>query len=69
MPYHALPALHEMVRHDLPDPSPSIVAGFAEMWPALVRQLRNEEYFVKRSLPDSATPYRELASGQPAPPQ
>ena len=61
VPYHALPALHAMVRHDLPPPSPSIAAGFAEMWPALVRQLRNEDYFVQRELPDTATPYREPA--------
>ena len=61
VPYHALPALHAMVRHDLPPPSPSIAAGFAEMWPALVRQLRNEDYFVRRELPDTATPYRETA--------
>ncbi len=60
VPYHALPALHNLVSHDLPPPSPSIAAGFAEMWPALIRQLNNENYFVKRTLPKSATPYREL---------
>lgn len=59
VPYHALPALHELVKHDLPTPTPSIAAGFAEMWPVLVRQLRNEDYFLKRDLPDTATPYRE----------
>ena len=59
VPYHALPELHAMVRHDLPPPSPSIAAGFAEMWPALVRQLRNEDYFVRRE-PETATPIANL---------
>ena len=59
VPYHRLPALHEAIRHDLPAPSPSIAAGFAEMWPALKRQLRNEEYFIRRALPATAHPYHE----------
>ena len=29
------------------------------MWPALVHQLRYEDYFVKRELPTNAKPYRE----------
>ena len=29
------------------------------MWPALVRQLRYEDYFLKRELPPTARPYRE----------
>lgn len=59
VPYHALPRLHEMIRHDLPAPSPSIWAGYREMLPAFIRQLRNEDYFVKRELPPTARPYRE----------
>jgi fatty acid desaturase len=59
VPYHALPALHERIKHDLPAPNRSIVDGFREMWPALVRQLRYEDYFVKRELPATARPYRE----------
>ena len=59
VPYHALPALHGRIGHDLPPPSPSIAAGFAEMWPALRRQLADEDYFVRRALPATARPYRE----------
>lgn len=59
VPYHRLPELHEKIRHDLPAPSHSIAAGYAEMWPALRRQLANEAYFVKRDLPPTARPYRE----------
>lgn len=59
VPYHALPRLHAAIRHDLPAPSPSIAAAFAEMWPALRRQLQSEDYFVRRALPAAAKPYRE----------
>ncbi len=59
VPYHALPALHARIRHDLPAPNRSIAEGFREMWPALVRQLRYEDYFIKRELPPTARPYRE----------
>lgn len=59
VPYHQLPRLHETIRHDLPAPSPSILAGYREMIPAFLRQLRYEDYFVKRELPPTARPYRE----------
>jgi fatty acid desaturase len=59
VPYHALPALHARIKHDLPAPNRSIAEGFREMWPALVRQLRYEDYFLKRELPAGAKPYRE----------
>lgn len=58
VPYHALPKLHAMIKHDLPEPSPSILAGYREMIPAFLRQLRNEDYFLKRDLPPTAKPYR-----------
>jgi fatty acid desaturase len=59
VPYHALPRLHVAIKHDLPAPNPSIPAAFAEMWPALKRQLAYEDYFVRRDLPPTAKPYRE----------
>ena len=59
VPYHALPQLHEMIKHDLPAPNPSIIDGYREMIPAFLRQLRNEDYFLKRELPATAKPYRE----------
>lgn len=59
VPYHALPKLHAMIKHDLPAPNPSIGSGCAEMWPALKRQLRYEDFFIKRELPSTARPYRE----------
>jgi fatty acid desaturase len=58
VPYHALPRLHELIRHDLPDPNPSIWHAYREVWPVLLRQLKYEDYFLKRDLPPTAKPYR-----------
>ena len=58
-PYHALPRLHEIIKTDLPAPTPSIAVGFREMWPALRRQLAQEDYFILRDLPPTAKPYRQ----------
>ena len=58
VPYHALPKLHALIKNDLPPPSPSIAAGYREMWPAVKRQLRYEDYFLMRELPPTAKPYK-----------
>ena len=55
---HALPQLHELIKHDLPAPNQSILEGYREMIPAFLRQLRNEDYFLERALPPTAKPYR-----------
>ncbi|MBI4923482.1 MAG: fatty acid desaturase family protein [Devosia nanyangense] len=59
VPYHALPRLHALIKDDLPAPNRSILEGYREMVPAFLRQLRYEDYFVKRALPPTAKPYRE----------
>ncbi len=59
VPYHALPRLHDLIKHDLPAPNRSIPEAFGQMWPALKRQLRNEDHFIRRELPATARPYRE----------
>ncbi len=59
VPYHALPRLHEMVKHDLPEPDPSIWAAYRDMVRAVLRQRREPGYYLRRDLPDSARPYRE----------
>ncbi len=70
VPYHRLPELHARIRHDLPAPSPSILAAYREVIPVLLRQLRHEDTFLRRDLPPTARPYREdfhaAALGQPA---
>ncbi|MBU4528078.1 MAG: fatty acid desaturase family protein [Hoeflea sp.] len=58
IPYHALPKLHALIKDDLPAPNTSILDGYREMWPAVLRQLRYEDYFVRRELPPTAKPYK-----------
>jgi fatty acid desaturase len=58
VPYHRLPELHAKIAQDLPAPSPSILAAYAEMVPVLFRQLRYQDVFLRRDLPPTARPYR-----------
>jgi fatty acid desaturase len=58
VPYHALPRLHKAIKHDLPEPNRSIFDAYREMIPAFLRQLRYEDYYVRRALPPTARPYR-----------
>ena len=58
VPYHALPRLHALIKDDLPPPSPSIWAAYAEMIPAVSRQRHEKGYYVKKELPPTARPYR-----------
>ena len=51
VPYHALPALHEELKSDLPAPYPSLWAAYKELVPALLRQRREPEWWVVRDLP------------------
>ena len=53
----APPKLNCLIKRD--QPSPSAPTGCREMIPAFLRQLRNEDYFIKRELPPTARPYRE----------
>jgi fatty acid desaturase len=59
VPYHALPKLHELIKHDLPEPNPSMWHAYKEVWPVLLRQLKYEDYYLKRELPPTARPYRD----------
>lgn len=67
VPYHALPKLHELIKHDLPAPNTSIWQAYREVWPALKRQLRYEDWFIKRELPPTAKPYRPEFHGDVEP--
>ncbi len=62
VPYHALPRLHALIKDDLPAPNPSIGAAFAEMWPAIRRQVLNEDYFLKRELPAGPSPIARIST-------
>lgn len=58
VPYHALPRLHEMIKHDLPEPNRSMGEGMLEVCNALRRQLADKEYRIEKKLPPTARPYR-----------
>ncbi|MCV0425200.1 MAG: fatty acid desaturase family protein [Roseibium sp.] len=59
VPYYHLPKLHELIKHDVPPPEPSILAAFRRLVPVLVKQLRYEDAVIVPKLPEGATPYRE----------
>ena len=59
VPYHALPRLHEAIKHDLPEPNPSIRDAYKEVWHAALRQRHERGYYFRRALPSTARPYRE----------
>ena len=52
VPYHALPRLHEIVKADCPPPYPSTWAAYKEFVPALLRQLREPNWWVVRKVPE-----------------
>ncbi|MDR5760328.1 fatty acid desaturase family protein [Caballeronia sp. LZ035] len=56
VPYHALPRLHDTVKHDMPPPYPSSLAAYAEIIPALLRQTRDPSYHVERPVPAATQP-------------
>jgi fatty acid desaturase len=67
VPYHKLPELHEEVKHDLPDPYPSLWAAYKEIVPAVVRQLKDPTYYIRRQLPPGAAPYNTVGDGRALP--
>jgi fatty acid desaturase len=67
VPYHALPKLHELIKHDLPAANPSIWHAYKEVWPVVLRQLRYEDHYLKRGLPPTARPYRDEFHTAPHP--
>ncbi len=65
VPYHALPKLHELVKADMPPPYRGLWEAWREIIPAVLRQLKDPGYFVKRSIPTPTLP-REAAATAPA---
>ncbi len=56
VPYHQLPKLHQLIKDDCPEPYPSLLAAYQEIIPAVLRQIKDPGYFVKRKLPATARP-------------
>ncbi len=63
VPYHALPRLHEAVKDDCPTPYPGLLSAWREIVPAVLRQVRDPAWHVKRRLPD---PKHSHAEAMPA---
>jgi fatty acid desaturase len=63
VPYYRLAELHEELRADMPVPYPSLFAAYREIIPAVIRQLRDPTFFIKRELPSGATPYNPPVNG------
>jgi fatty acid desaturase len=61
VPYHRLPELHEEIKHDLAPMYPSIWAAYKEIVPTVLRQLKDQTYYVRRELPQGAAAYYEPA--------
>jgi fatty acid desaturase len=61
VPYYRLPELHEEIKHDCAPVYPSLWAAYKEIIPAVLRQLRDQEYYVRRELPPGAAPFYEPA--------
>jgi fatty acid desaturase len=56
VPYHTLPALHEEMKSDCPPAYDGLWQAYREIVPAVLRQLRDSTHFVRRRLPQGATP-------------
>jgi fatty acid desaturase len=54
VPYHRLADLHEAIRHDCPEPYPSLRVAWREMIPCVLRQLRDPHHHIRPVLPEGA---------------
>ncbi|WP_416425546.1 fatty acid desaturase family protein [Pseudomonas sp. App30] len=59
VPYHALPQLHEAIRHDCPPPYPNLLAAYREILPTLWRQRRDPSWHVRRPVPAASAERQE----------
>jgi MocE subfamily Rieske [2Fe-2S] domain protein len=68
VPFHALPMLHKAVKDDCPTPYPSLFAAWREIVPAVLKQVTDPAYHVKRQLPASKTHASEATYSSTASP-
>ncbi len=55
VPYHALPALHEELKPDTPPAYRGFIETYREIVPALIRQAKDPQAYVRRPLPGGAS--------------
>ncbi|TDF89441.1 fatty acid desaturase [Paenibacillus piri] len=58
VPFHALPALHEEIKADCPEPNRGLPSAFKESISAMIEQLKDPLHSVTRPLPITARPYK-----------
>ena len=51
VPFYNLPALHEEIKHDLPEPYPGLIAAWRDILPAIRRQREDPDYAMVPELP------------------
>jgi fatty acid desaturase len=51
VPYYSLPALHQEVKAEMPRPYKGLIEAYREIIPALLHQVREPGWYVKRELP------------------
>jgi fatty acid desaturase len=59
VPYYRLAELHEEIKHDCAPVYPSLWAAYKEIIPAVLHQLRDQEYYVRRELLPGAAKFNE----------
>ena len=52
------------MKADTPKPYASTIEAYREIIPAILHQMKDPEWYVKRELPPSAKPYRPDLHGQ-----
>ena len=60
VPYHALAKLHQELKADMPKPYNGLWEAYREIIPALLRQVKDPTYFVRRQLPGTSLPVPSL---------
>ncbi len=59
VPYHALAKLHAVMKDDCPTPYPSLLSAWREVVPAVLRQVKDPAWHIKRRLPEPKARLRE----------
>ena len=59
VPYHRLPELHAAIKDDCPEPYPSLWKAWQEIFPAILKQVKEPAWHVKRKLPPPRTRVEE----------
>jgi len=57
VPFHQLPRLHKLIKHDVPAADTSIWKAYGRVLPILLHQKNNPNLFLRRKLPSTAKPY------------